>query len=280
MNAERKSELDAMCVKFRKDVIELLHSIQTGHPGGSLSVCEILTALYFEAANVNPENPLDPDRDKVVLSKGHAAPMLYRVLAEKSYFPVSEMKTLRQPGSRLQGHPCSVYTPGVEVTSGPLGCAYGAALGIALADRLDGRENYVYAILGDGEVNEGVVWETVMNAVKQKADHFISILDWNGVQLDGTTDAVMPMGDLSEKFRAFGFNAIVVEDGHDIALLCEAIEAAKKTNGKPTVILAKTVKGKGVSFMEGTNIWHGRPIDDESYARAMKDLNGEGSAHG
>ncbi len=277
MTRERKTELDSMCAEFRKDVLSVLHSIQTGHPGGSLSVCEILAAIYMEKANINPNNLKDPNRDKVVLSKGHAAPMLYRILAEKGFFPLGDMKSLRQIGSHLQGHP-SLHTPGVEVTSGPLGCAYAAALGIALADRLDGRESYVYVVLGDGEINEGVIWETCMNASKQKADRMISILDWNGVQLDGDTSEIMPMGDLEEKFRAFGYNTIFVRNGHDVRSLCDAIDAAKAFRGKPSIILAKTVKGRGVSFMEGKSSWHGRPIDRESYDTAMRDL--EERAHG
>ncbi len=194
------------------------------------------------------------------------------MLAERGFFPKEDMRTLRQPGSYLQGHPCSIYTPGVEVTSGPLGCAYAAALGLAIADKLDGNDAYVYAILGDGEINEGVVWEVLMNAAKQKADRLITILDWNGVQLDGAAEAIMPMGDIEAKFQAFGCNTILVEDGHDVALLCEAIDAARGCKGRPSVILAKTVKGKGVSFMEGQSAWHGHPIDDESYAKAIRDL--------
>lgn len=274
MTPERKAELDSLCVKFRKDVLTILHDIQTGHPGGSLSVCEILTAIYMEKARIDPRNPKAPDRDKIVLSKGHAAPMLYRILAEKGFFPIGDMKSLRQPGSHLQGHPCSLHTPGVEVTSGPLGCAYAVALGIALADRLDGKDTYVYAVIGDGEINEGIIWETCMNASKQKANRLITILDWNGVQLDGSTSDIMPMGDVEAKFKAFGYNTVVADDGHNIELLCDAIDMAKAHTEKPSIILAKTVKGKGVSFMEGKNIWHGKPIDDESYALAIKDLEG------
>ncbi len=277
MTTKRKAELIRLCAGFRQSVLTVLHDIQTGHPGGSLSVCEIMTVLYMEKANVDAGDQKNPNRDKIVLSKGHAAPMLYRILAEKGFFPLEDLKKLRQPGSYLQGHPCSLYTPGVEVTSGPLGCAYAAALGIALADRLDGRENYVYAILGDGELNEGVVWETCLNAAKQRADHLISILDWNGVQLDGPTATIMPMGDIEAKFKAFGFNTIIVEDGHDVEQLCDAIDEAKSLKGAPSIILAKTVKGKGVSFMEGQSAWHGKPIDDESYSLAMREL--EVAAH-
>ncbi len=274
ITAQRKTELDEKCRQFRRDVLTVLHKVQTGHPGGSLSVCEILAAIYLEKGNIRGEAPQDPDRDKVVLCKGHAAPMLYRLLAEKGFFPLEELDTLRQLGSDLQGHPCSAHTPGVEISTGPLGLGYPAALGLALANRLDGRDNWVYAILGDGEINEGVVWETCMNASKWGADHLITILDWNGVQLDGTNDQVMPMGDVGAKFRAFGYHTIEV-DGHDIAALCDAIDQAKAVKGVPTILLARTVKGKGVSFMEGKNTWHGKALSDSDYAAAMAELGGE-----
>ncbi|MFA9381203.1 MAG: transketolase, partial [Acetanaerobacterium sp.] len=266
-----KNELNVLCNTFRKDVISLLYKIGTGHPGGSLSVCEILTVLYMEKANISPENQDSPDRDKIVLSKGHAAPMLYRILAECGFFPSDEMSTLRQIGSHLQGHPCSVCTPGIEMTTGPLGIGFAAALGITLADRLDCRDCYTYAVLGDGELNEGVVWETCMNSSKQNANHLITIVDCNGVQLDGKTDDIMPLGSLEAKFQAFGFHTLVC-DGHDVTGLCNAIEDAKCFSSRPCVIIAKTVKGKGVSFMEGNHAWHGSPIDEEHYKLAMKDL--------
>ncbi|MDO4261092.1 MAG: transketolase [Eubacteriales bacterium] len=273
MTNEKKQELDALCLKFRRKLIETLHSIQTGHPGGSLSVCEILTTLYFNEANISPENIEDRSRDKIVLCKGHAAPMLYLNLAEKGFFPMEEMKTLRQIDSRLQGHPCSKDTPGVEVSTGPLGLGYPIALGMALSDMQDQVDAYTYAVLGDGEINEGVVWETCMNAAKFKTDRLITILDWNGVQLDGTTDDVMPMGDVELKFKAFGYNTIVC-DGHDVAAISAAVACAKSVKGIPSIILAKTVKGKGISFMEGKNTWHGAPVKDEHYETAMKELGG------
>ncbi len=273
MTEEKKQQLDALCLQFRKDLIETLHAIQTGHPGGSLSVCEILTTLYFSEANISPENFGDRGRDKIILCKGHAAPMLYLNLAEKGFFPKEEMKTLRQINSRLQGHPCSKETPGVEVSTGPLGLGYPIALGMALSDMHDGVDAYTYAILGDGEINEGVVWETCENASKFKADRLISILDWNGVQLDGTNEEIMPMGDVALKFKAFGYNTILC-DGHDVAALSAAIATAKSVKGVPSIILAKTVKGKGVSFMEGKNTWHGAPVKDADYEAAMKELNG------
>ena len=273
MTDEKKKELDALCLKFRQNLIETLHAIQTGHPGGSLSVCEILTTLYFNEANISPENINDPGRDKIILCKGHAAPMLYLNLAEKGFFPMEEMATLRQINSRLQGHPCSKETPGVEASTGPLGAGYPVAVGVALADRMDGRDSYTYAILGDGELNEGVIWETALNVNKWKPDHLITIVDWNKVQLDGTTDQIMPIGDLAAKFASFGYNVIEC-DGHDVAAISDAIAQAKAAKGVPSVILAHTVKGKGVSFMEGKNAWHGAPIDDESYKKAMEELGG------
>ena len=273
MIKSKRAELDALCLRFRKELITLLHQIQTGHPGGSLSVCEILTDLYFNDANIKPENAQDPNRDKIVLCKGHAAPMLYLNLAEKGFFPKEELQTLRQMNSRLQGHPNALETPGVEASTGPLGAGYPLALGIALADRMDGRNAYTYAILGDGEINEGVIWETALNASKQKVDRLITILDWNGVQLDGTNDEIMPLGDVELKWKAFGYRVITV-NGHDVEEISAAIESAKTIKDQPTIILAHTVKGKGVSFMEGNHAWHGAPIDDEHFEQAMKELEG------
>jgi len=274
LTAERKQELEELCKKFRIDVIDTLHSVQTGHPGGSLSVCEILTVLYFEKAKVDPRNPGWPARDRIVLTKGHAAPMLYRVLAEKGFFPVDEMKTLRQIDTRLQGHPCSLETLGVELTTGPLGLGLSACVGMALGLKHLNTDATVYAVMGDGEINEGTVWEACMSAAKYKADNLIAILDYNRVQLDGTTDEIMPLGDVKAKFKAFGFEVFEC-NGHDVEELCDAIDSAKAVKGKPSIIIAKTVKGKGVSFMEGKNIWHGRPINDEEYKLAIAELRGE-----
>ncbi len=274
ITAARKAELDALCNKFRIDVIDVLHDIQTGHPGGSLSVCEILTALYFEEARVDGSNPDWPDRDRIVLTKGHAAPMLYRILAEKGFFPVEEMKTLRHLNTRLQGHPAAQDTPGVELSTGPLGIGLSAALGMAMALKLDGSDANVYAVMGDGEINEGTVWEACMAAAKYKADNLIAILDRNHVQLDGTSDEIMPLGDLNAKFSAFGWEVINCKDGHDLIQLCDAIDAAKAVKGKPAIVIAETIKGKGVSFMEGKNTWHGKAIGDEEYKIAMAELGG------
>ncbi len=274
ISKQEREYLEGLCKKFRLDVIRVLHSKQTGHPGGSLSVCEILTTLYFHTANVYPKEPKKQERDRIVLSKGHAAPMLYRALAEKGFFPVEELNTLRDIESRLQGHPSAKSLPGIEVTSGPLGFGLSAAVGMALGLKLDKNSARVYAILGDGEINEGTIWEASMAASKYKLDNLTAILDYNGVQLDGTADEIMPMGDIRAKFAAFGFNCIEC-DGHDVGELCEAYEKAASKKGMPSMVIAKTVKGKGVSFMEGKAAWHGKPIGDEEFKIAIKELGGE-----
>jgi transketolase len=274
LTAERKAHLDALCGKFRRDVIDALYGAQTGHPGGSLSVCEILTTLYFEKARVDPADPQKPDRDRIVLCKGHAAPMLYCVLAGKGFFPVEEMKTLRRLNTRLQGHPATGHTPGVDLSTGPLGTGLSAALGMALGLRLSKNDARVYAILGDGDVEEGMVWEACMSAVKFKADNLIAIYDWNKVQLDGKCSDIMPQGDMKAKFTAFGWRCISC-DGHDIAALCDAIDKANEPDGRPVIILADTIKGKGVSFMEGQSVWHGKAIGEADYKRAVAELGGE-----
>ena len=273
MNAELKQKLEQMCHQFRIDVLTTLHAKKTGHPGGSLSVCEILTTLYFTQLNVDPKDPHKADRDRLVLCKGHAVPMLYRVLAEKGFFPVEEMGTLRDFETRLQGHPCMNDTPGIDMSTGPLGLGLSTAIGMALAARLDNAPTRVYAVLGDGEINEGNVWEACMSAVKFKVDNLCAVLDWNGVQLDGTAEEIMPMGDIRAKFESFGFHCIEC-DGHDVEALYNAFEEAKTVKGKPTIVLAHTVKGKGVSFMEGKNTWHGKAIGDEDFAKAMEELGG------
>lgn len=273
MNTELKTQLEQMCNQFRIDVLKTLHSKQTGHPGGSLSVCEILAVAYFTQMNVDPADPQKADRDRLVLCKGHAAPMLYRTLAEKGFFPVEEMSTLRDFETRLQGHPCMRELPGVDMSTGPLGIGLSTAVGMAVAAKLDNAPTRVYAVLGDGEINEGTVWEACMSASKFKLDNLCAILDWNGVQLDGTSEQIMPMGDVKAKFASFGWNCIEC-DGHDVAALSAALDAAEAAKGVPTIILAHTVKGKGVSFMEGQSGWHGKAIDDASYAQAMKELGG------
>ncbi len=266
----RVSELEELCRKFRVDVLTAIHGIQSGHPGGSLSVCEIMTLLMQERMNL--QRPDDPARDRLVLSKGHAAPMLYRNLIEKGFLPADCMGSLRRIDSLLQGHP-SVHTPGVEIPAGPLGLGLSAAQGMAIALRAQGHSSRVWAILGDGELDEGCIWEAAMSAPKFGLNNLCAIVDWNGVQLDGTNDEVMPLGDLAAKWAAFGWNVIEC-DGHDIAALDAAMDAAEAYVNGPSVILAKTVKGKGVSFMEGKAAWHGKAIDAESFATAMKELGG------
>ena len=247
MTDERKQELESLCLRFRNELIDLLHEIQTGHPGGSLSCLEILTTLYTEKMNHNPKNPKMEGRDRLILSKGHAAPILYMNLAEQGYFKKEELKTLRQINSNLQGHPCMHKTAGVKLSTGPLGLGLGAGLGMCLGERLKGNDSYIYVILGDGEIQEGSIWESVMAASKFNADHLIAILDNNGVQLDGTLEAIMPMGDIKSKWEAFGWNVIPC-DGHDVSSISDAVDKAKENKGKPTLILAKTVKRKRYLF--------------------------------
>ncbi len=272
LTAERAKELAELCRRFRIEALTAIHGAQSGHPGGSLSCCEILTLLYQERMNLSAAAPDDPGRDRLVLSKGHAAPMLYVNLIEKGFLPREELMTLRRVDSELQGHPCS-HTPGVEMSAGPLGLGLSAAQGMAMGLKLDGSAARVYAVLGDGELDEGCIWEAVMSAPKFALDNLCAIVDWNGVQLDGTTDEIMPIRDLPGKWRANGWNVIEC-DGNDLAALSDAFDAAEACKGVPTVILAHTVKGKGVSFMEGKAAWHGKAIDDESFAQAMKELGG------
>lgn len=273
MTTTRAQELQETCRQFRLELVDLLHSIQTGHPGGSLSCCEILTVLYQEIMNVDPKNPKKADRDRLVLSKGHAAPMLYLNLAKKGFFPEAELKTLRQIDSNLQGHPCAHKTPGVELSTGPLGLGLSAGLAMALSGKLTGNAYDTYVVLGDGEIQEGGIWEAAMSAAKYKANRLIAILDNNGVQLDGTNDEIMPLGDVGEKFAAFGWK-ILTCDGHDVSALYDTLQEAKAYEDGPVMIVAKTVKGKGISFMEGKNTWHGKAISDEDYAKANTELGG------
>ena len=252
-------------------MIELLYKIQTGHPGGSLSATEILTVLYQEKMRIT--SPEDPERDRLILSKGHAAPMLYLNLAERGFFPKESLETLRQCGSKLQGHPCAHKTRGVDASSGPLGLGLSVGCGMALAARLSGRNNMVYVILGDGELQEGGIWEASMSAAKFRTDRLIAILDHNHVQLDGSNDEIMPLGNVSEKFRTFGWNVLEC-DGHNIHDLSETIDQAIENRGSPSVIIAETVKGKGVSFMEGKNTWHGAAIGPHDYEQAILELGG------
>ena len=272
LSSQRAAELQELCRKFRVEALTAIYGAQSGHPGGSLSVCEILTLLYQQRMNVSADKADDPDRDRLVLSKGHACPMLYCNLIEKGYLPKDCMKTLRVINSDLQGHP-SMHTPGVDMPAGPLGLGLSAAQGMALGLKLNKSAARVYAVLGDGELNEGCVWEAAMSAPKFALDNLTAIIDWNHVQLDGTTDEVMPIRDLAGKWRSFGWNVIEC-DGHDLFALDAALDAAEQFKGGPSVIIADTVKGKGVSFMEGQAGWHGKAIDDDSFAKAMAELGG------
>ena len=275
LSQERIAELNELCNRFRIDVLTALHTAQSGHPGGSLSVCEIMTYLYQEHMNISAADPKNPDRDRLVLSKGHAAPMLYRNLVEKGFLPADSMATLRRMDG-LQGHP-GMHISGVEMTGGPLGQGFPAAQGMAMALKLNKSPAKVYAILGDGELNEGVVWETAMSAPKFGLDNLIAIVDYNKVQLDGTTDEIMPLRDLAAKWESFGWTVLEC-DGHDLEGIDFCVSVADGAVGTPTVIIANTTKGKGVSFMEGKSAWHGKAIDDESFAIAMKELGGDCNA--
>ena len=272
LTQERKAQLNSLCRQFRVDVLTAIHSIQSGHPGGSLSVCEMLTLLYQERMNIDAAKPNDPDRDRLVLSKGHAAPMLYRNLIEKGFLPDNALDTLRRIDSNLQGHP-SNHTPGVDMPSGPLGIGLSAAQGMAMGLKLSGNAARVYVILGDGELNEGAVWEAATSAPHFKLNNLTAIVDNNKVQLDGTTDEVMPLLDLSAKFKAFGWNVLSC-DGHDLDALSNALDMAAAYTAGPTVIIADTIKGKGISFMEGQSAWHGKAIPDEDLTRALSELGG------
>ncbi|MGC7871776.1 transketolase [Desulfosporosinus sp. FKB] len=264
---------------IRQDIISMLVPAKAGHPGGSLSAADIVTTLYFKEMRINPQNPNWADRDRFVLSKGHAAPVLYAALAEKGYFPKDELLGLRQTGRMLQGHPDMKRTPGVDMSSGSLGQGLSVANGMALAGKLDKKDYQVYVLLGDGEVAEGQVWEAAMAAAHYKLDNLTAILDYNGLQIDGPTDSVMSSAPLADKWRAFCWHVIEV-DGHDIEALEKAFAEAKQVKGKPTILIAKTVKGKGVSFMENQVGWHGSAPNAEQAEQALKELREEGLSLG
>lgn len=268
----RIEELSGLCKKFRRQLIDILYSVQTGHPGGSLSCTEILALLFFEKMNIDPAHTNMEGRDRLILSKGHAAPMLYINMAHRGYFKLEDLNTLRQTGSHLQGHPCYHKTPGIELSTGSLGLGLSAGVGMALSDRLNRRNSHVYVLLGDGEIQEGIIWEAAMSAGKYKVDNLIAILDNNGVQLDGTIRDIMPLGDVQAKWSSFGWN-VITADGHDIAALSDAFDLAARHRGSPTIIIAGTVKGKGISFMEGKNQWHGKPVTQKEYQMAVEELS-------
>lgn len=265
-------ELELIAYKIRKHALIGVHSAKSGHPGGSLSIAEILSVLYFDEMNVDANNPKNPDRDRFVLSKGHCAPALYGALAEKGYFPKEDIRTLRQADSYLQGHPDMKHIPGVDMSTGSLGQGICAANGMALAAKLDGKSYRVYAILGDGECEEGQVWEAAMFASHYKLDNLTAFVDFNGLQIDGDITKVMNPTPFDQKFKSFGWNVITI-DAHNVGEIKSAIESAKNCKGKPTVIIAKSVKGKGVSFMENNAAWHGSAPNDEQFETAMKELD-------
>lgn len=267
-----KLELQKMANEVRKGIVTGVHAAKAGHPGGSLSAADLFTYLYFEEMNVDPKNPQDLDRDRFVLSKGHTAPGLYATLAHKGYFPVEDLVTLRHIGSHLQGHPCMQHTPGLDMSSGSLGQGISAAVGMALSAKLRNKSYRVYTLLGDGEIQEGQVWEAAMFAGARKLDNLVVIVDNNGLQIDGKIEDVCSPYPIDKKFEAFNFHVINVADGNDFDQLDAAFKEAREVKGMPVAIVMKTVKGKGVSFMENQASWHGTAPNDEQYAVAMEDL--------
>ena len=266
-------EYEKIASKIREDVIKEVHSAGSGHPGGSLSAADIVTALYFKEMKVDPDNPDMEGRDKFILSKGHAAPVQYAALAEKGYFEKEELLTLRKLGSRLQGHPNRDKLPGIEMSTGSLGQGFAVCVGMALANKMDNDPGRIYTLLGDGELQEGLIWEAAMASSHYKLDNLCVIVDWNGLQIDVNNDDVMTVKPIDEKFRAFGFNVLVI-DGHDFGEIFEAFDNARKCKGRPTAIIARTHKGRGVSFMEDQAGWHGKAPDDEQTKQALEELGG------
>ncbi len=272
MEAKRVKELSIIANRVRKHAITGVYSAKSGHPGGSCSVADILTTLYFDKMNVDPKNPKNPDRDRFVLSKGHCAPALYGVLAERGFFATEEMVNLRKLGHYLQGHPDMKGVPGVDMSTGSLGQGVSAANGMALAAKLDKKDYRVYTVTGDGELEEGQVWEAAMFAAHYKLDNLTLFVDHNGLQIDGEITAVMNPNPVGDKYASFGWHVIAV-DGHDIGAISDAIEEAKTIKGKPTCIVCETVKGKGVSFMENKAGWHGTAPKEDEYKAAMAELD-------
>ena len=263
--------------EIRKGIVSSVHSAKAGHPGGSLSAADIFTYLYFEELNIDPKEPKKADRDRFVLSKGHTAPGLYSALAERGYFPKEDLLTLRHVGSYLQGHPDMKHIPGVDMSSGSLGQGISAAVGMAIAGKMDEADYRVYTLLGDGEIQEGQVWEASMLAASHKLDNLVVIVDNNNLQIDGTIEEVNSPYPIDKKFEAFNFHVINI-DGNDFDQIAAAFKEARKTKGMPTAIIAKTIKGKGVSFMEDQAGWHGKAPNDEQYAQAMEELEKAGEA--
>ncbi|MBQ2799096.1 MAG: transketolase [Ruminiclostridium sp.] len=271
MDATLKKQMEITATKVRMGIIEGVYNAKSGHPGGSLSVADMLTYLYFAKMNVDPANPLMAERDRLVLSKGHTAPALYSVLAQRGFFPEEELKTLRHVGSRLQGHPVYKKVPGVDMSTGSLGQGISAACGMALSGKISDDYYKVYAVLGDGEIQEGQVWEAAMFAAHYQLDNLIAIVDNNGLQIDGRVSEVMSPYPIDEKFRAFGWYVITI-DAHDFNQIEKAFEEAERVVNQPVVIIQKSIKGKGVSFMEDNVSWHGAAPNEEQYNKAMEEL--------
>lgn len=269
-----KKYYEDIASKVRVDVVKAIYHAGSGHPGGSLSAADIVTALYFKEMNVDPNNPKMADRDKFILSKGHAGPVQYAALAEKGYYPVEDMMTLRKLGSKFQGHPNMSKVPGIEMSTGSLGQGFSVSVGMALANKMDKNPGRIYTLLGDGELQEGLVWEAAMSAAHYDLDNMVAIVDWNGLQIDGNNDDVMCVKPVDEKFKAFGWNVLVI-DGHNFDEIFEAFDAARACKGKPTAIIARTHKGRGVSFMEDDAGWHGKAPNEEEAKLAVEELGGE-----
>lgn len=268
------SNFEKTAANIRTGVIKEIHEAGSGHPGGSLSAADIVTALYFKEMNIDPNDPKKDDRDKFILSKGHAGPVQYAALAERGYYPKEDILKLRKIGSKFQGHPDMHKVPGIEMSTGSLGQGFSAACGMALANKIDNNPGRMYVLLGDGEIQEGIVWEAAMSAANYELDNLVAIVDFNGLQIDGKNDDVMKVKPIDEKFKAFGWNVQVI-DGHNFEEIFAAFDNARACKGKPSAIIAKTVKGKGVSFMEDNAGWHGKAPNDDEYEIALKDLGGE-----
>lgn len=274
MNTNNYAELAEKARRIRINALKAIHAAKSGHPGGSLSSADILATLYFGELNIDPKNPKMADRDKFVLSKGHAVPALYAALGERGFYEVSEMMTLRQVGSKFQGHPNMRKVPGIEMSTGSLGQGFSAAVGMAVAGKIDKNPGRVYVLTGDGELQEGIVWEAAMQASHRKLDNLVAIVDLNGLQIDGKVNDVKCVCPVDEKFRSFGWNVISI-DGHNFEELTTAFKEAKSSKGVPTAIIAHTHKGKGVSFMEDNAGWHGKAPSDEELAAAIEELGGD-----
>ena len=274
MKINNIEELKNISKTIRKDIIEEVYSANSGHPGGALSIADIITALYFNEMNIDPKNPKDENRDRLILSKGHASAALYAALAEKGYFPKEDLKTFRNINSYLQGHPDMKHIPGVDMSTGSLGQGLSAANGMAMMFKLDKNPARVYCICGDGEIEEGQIWEAAMSSSKYKLDNLCLIIDNNNLQIDGTIEEVMSSYPIDDKFKSFGFNVITI-NGHDFSQILQAFEEAKNCKDKPTAIIAKTIKGKGITFMENQVGWHGKAPSQQEYEQAIKELERE-----